>query len=56
MENKELMNAKLMEILKEALYEYRKNLEYFEAFKEAEDAEIKQIYWSRSEEHDGKCE
>lgn len=56
MENKELMNAKLMEILKEALYEYRKNLEYFEAFKEAEDAEIRQIYWSRSEEHDGKCE
>lgn len=49
-------NTKLLEILAEARHNYRKSMDYFEQFKAEENVEMKQVYWARSEEYDGKCE
>ena len=51
------MTAKLIEILEEAKACHTRAMRYFKYYStENDDAEMKQIYWTRSEEYRGKCE
>lgn len=48
-------NAKLIEILEAAKSYDDQAMRYFEKYSKAEEADLKQIYWTRSEEMSGIC-
>lgn len=52
----EMLNEKLVEILEEAQIAYKRELRYFDEYANETDDEMKQIYWTRSQEFSSECE